>query len=106
MNNKTNGKIYYSFDELGQEIFGLKPYKRVTKDKQKLASQREKFLGTCPFCKQPLHYSYGTNIVSCDNEDCKGKQIKYDDGTIVNKPYYRILQGVNSSTIGSTIFED
>ena len=106
MKNETSGKIYHSFEEIAQEVFHLKPYKRVTKDKQKLASQREKFLGTCPFCKRPLHYVYGTNVVACDNEDCKGKKVKFEDGTEICKPYYRILVGENSSTIGSTIFED
>ena len=110
MKNKTNGKVYYSFDELGQEVFNLKPYKRVTKDKQKLAAQREKFQGTCPYCKEPLHYIYGTNVVVCNNENCKGKKIivKNGDGTEFtdHKPYLRILQGNNSSAIGATIFED
>jgi hypothetical protein len=67
-------KTYYSFDEIGQDLFGLKPFKRVTNDKQKLASQQEKFLGTCPFCKQPLHYVFGTNVLACNNEKCKGKK--------------------------------
>ena len=64
MSSKSGGKVYYSFDEIGQELFGLKPQRRVTKDKQKLESQKEKFLGTCPFCKQPLKYVYGTNVLA------------------------------------------
>lgn len=110
MKKKSNGKRYYSFDEIGQELFGLKPYKRVTKDKQKLAEQRSKFLGTCPYCKQPLHYVYGTNVVACDNPDCRGKKtvIKEEDGTekVSYKPFVRILQGENSSVIGTTIFDE
>ena len=110
MKENTSAKRYYSFDEIGQELFGLKPQRRVTKDKQKLAAQREKFLGTCPYCKQPLHYVYGTNVVACNNEKCRGKKItsKDEEGNekIEYRPYARILQGENSSTIGSIIFEE
>lgn len=110
MKNELSGKIYHSFEEIAQEVFGLKPYKRVTKDKQKLAAQREKFLGTCPFCKQPLHYVYGTNVVACNNENCKGKKIvtKNDDGSesVSYRSYSRILTGENSSIIGTTIFDE
>ena len=38
MKNESSGKIYHSFEEIAQEVFGLKPYRRVTKDKQKLAA--------------------------------------------------------------------
>lgn len=110
MKEKSNGKIYHSFDEIGQELFGLKPYKRVTKDKQKLAAQREKFLGTCPNCKQPLHYIYGTNVLVCNNPDCKGKKntVKFKDGTEITEyePYSRILQRENSTEVGMTLFDE
>lgn len=109
MKNETNGKRYYSFDEIGQELFGLKPYKRVTRDKQKLTSQREKFLGTCPHCKQPLKYVYGTNILSCENPECKGKKVSIskEDGEekIIYKPYFKLLSD-KGLEIGTTIFED
>lgn len=107
MANKSRGKTYYSFDEIGQELFGLKPYRRVTKDKQKLEAQRDKFLGTCPHCGEKLGYIYGTNIVACINENCKGKKIvtKNDAGEeeIKYKPYFRILRD-NGSEIGTTLF--
>lgn len=110
MKDNNHGKTYYSFEDLAIAEFGLKPNRKVTKDKKKLALQREKFLGVCPHCKQPLHYSYGTNIVSCTNEDCKGKKvvIKNEDGTeeVIYKPFYRILQGDNSSTIGTILFDE
>lgn len=109
MKNETNGKRYYSFDEIGQELFGLKPYKRVTKDKQKLAAQREKFLGVCPHCKHPLKYVYGTNILSCENPECKGKKVSItkEDGEekVIYKPFYKILSD-KGLEIGTTIFED
>lgn len=110
MSNTEKGKVYYSFEDFAVEEMGMKPSRRVTRDKQRLASQREKFLGTCPYCKEQLHYSYGTNILSCNNPKCKGKKVtlKDNDGKDVTayKPYYRILLGENSSTIGSTIFEE
>lgn len=110
MEKTKNGKHYYSFDEYAEEVWGLKPYKKVTNDKQKLESQREKFLGTCPYCKKLLRYVYGTNIVACENNECKGKKItiKGENGNdkVIYKPYHRILQSNNSSTIGMTIFDE
>lgn len=109
MKNETNGKRYYSFDEIGQEVFGLKPYRRVTKDKKKLAAQREKFLGTCPHCGQPLEYIYGTNILTCRNEKCKGKKIVIpkEDGEnkTIYKPFYKMLSD-KGLEIGTTIFNE
>lgn len=110
MSNKEKSKTYYSFEDFAVEEMGLKPLRRVTKDKQKLAAQREKFLGTCPYCKEPLHYVYGTNIVACNNPKCKGKKVvtkdKEGNEIVSYKPFFRILQGENSSTIGTTIFEE
>ena len=110
MKNNAKAKTYYSFEDLAVAEFGLKPNRKVTKEKNKLNTQRERFLGTCPYCKEPIHYSYGTNVVSCVNENCKGKKIvtKDEDGNeeITYKPFYRILQGENSSTIGTTLFDE
>ena len=110
MSKKEKGKVYYSFEDFAVNEMGMKPLRRVTKDKQKLAAQQEKFLGTCPYCKEQLHYSYGTNIVSCTNPECKGKKVtskdKEGNEVVTYKPYFRILQGENSSTIGTTIFEE
>lgn len=109
MSKESNGKIYYSFDEIGQELFGLLPQKKVTNDKKKLESQREKFLGTCPYCKQPTSYVYGTNTIVCKNEKCRGKKIinKSDDGTefVEYKPYIKILSD-KGLAIGTNIFEE
>lgn len=109
MSKESNGKIYHSFDEIGQELFNLKPYKKVTRDKQKLAAQQEKFLGICPYCKQPLKYVYGTNVLVCENESCRGKKTTNvgDDGeeTVTYKPYHKILSD-KGLVIGTTIFEE
>ena len=110
MSKNEKGKVYYSFEDFAVEEMGMKPLRRVTRDKKRLAEQQDKFLGTCPYCKERLHYSYGTNIVSCDNPKCKGKKVtvKNDEGKEVSeyRPYFRILLGDNSSTIGSTIFNE
>lgn len=105
MSKQFSGKTYYSFDEIGEELFGLKPHRRVTKDKEKLKSQQEKFLGTCPFCKEPLRYVYGTNILACGNEKCKGKKISNNEDGDVYKPYYKILSD-KGLAIGTTIFDE
>lgn len=109
MKEKTSAKRYYSFDEIGQELFGLKPYKRVTKDKQKLESQKEKFLGTCPFCKEPLKYVYGTNILACRNEKCRGKKITTvnaeGEESVIYKPFYKMISE-KGIAIGTTIFDE
>lgn len=109
MKSRSKAKTYYSFDEVGQELFGIKPTRRVTNDKQKLKSQREKFLGICPYCKEPPEYIYGTNVVACKNEKCRGKRIAYKDETgeeVVNyRPFVKMLSE-KSTEIAMNIFED
>ena len=106
MSNKTT---YYSFDEIGQALFGLKPQTRVTRNKQKLASQREKLLGTCPYCGQQLKFVYGTNILACANEECKGKKIVSKDANgeeiVGYKPYVKIMDD-RQAMIANIIFEE
>lgn len=107
MEKDLKGKTFYSFDELAKE-YGLPEYKRRTKDKQKLEAQREKFLGTCPYCKEPLTYISGTNVLVCSNEECKGKKVtlknkKGEDYTIY-KPFVKTLDD-NGTTIAINIFD-
>ena len=85
---------YTSLDEL-RIAFGLKATKKRTDDEEKLKAQREKFVGTCKVCKQPLHLIEGTNTLACKNEDCKGIKMtgKNKDGTekVWYIPVIRIL---------------
>lgn len=108
MSKKTNGKIYYSFDEVAQEVFGMKPLKKQTNDKDRLKKQQEKYLGTCPFCKEPCAYVEGTNIVACVNPKCKGRKISTtnDDGseTVVYESYYRIKSC--GAEVGTGLFDE
>lgn len=63
---------HYTSFEAAAKSFGCKPVIRRTKDENKLAAQREKFLGTCKCCGQPMHLVSGTNVLCCNNENCKG----------------------------------
>ena len=109
MKNDLNGKKFYSFEEFGV-AYGLSPRNRQTKDKQKLASQREKFVGKCRVCGQLMTWIEGTNIVACKNPDCKG--YKYDtvnektgETKVSYAPVYRILAGENSREIAEVLFK-
>ena len=108
MNRINESQHFYSFAELGAAM-GLKPVSRVTSDKNKLNSQREKFQARhlCPACKQPMEYISGTSVMVCKNPSCKGvKSTKTDDegGTIVTySPSFDLLDHVGTE-IASNIF--
>lgn len=97
---------YYSFEDVAIKEFGMKPSKNTTNDKEKLKKQQEKYLGTCPYCKEPCTYIEGTNVVACQNEKCKGKKIvlKNEDGTdkVIYEPYVRVKQC--GAEVGTRLF--
>lgn len=107
MSKNNTEDSYHSFEEYAEKEWKMKPIKKVTRDKQKLESQREKFLGTCPFCKQQLRYVEGTNVLVCQNENCKGKKISSNGGedgeNSEYRPYFRILSE-KGSMIAENIF--
>ena len=80
--DKNCTEHYTSFEELGK-AWGLKPVTKRTKNEEKLKAQREKFLGTCKVCKNPLTIISGTNVLACQNPDCKGIKMTgtNEDGT-------------------------
>ena len=84
MKKQNNKPVRFTSLEALRQAYGLKPVLRRTSDKDKLASQREKFLKTCKCCKQPLTYLSGTNVLACCNPDCKGIEMKSknEDGSI------------------------
>ena len=98
---------HYTSLEALREGFGLKPVVKRTKDADKLKAQREKFLGTCRVCKQPLVYN-GGNVLTCNNESCKGLKFtkKDEEGNDydVYMPYYRLLDDKGAS-IAENIFD-
>ena len=74
---------YTSLEEL-RTAFGLKPVLRRTKDADKLKAQQEKFLGTCKVCKQPMTLISNSNVLACQNPECKGFKMtskNEEDGT-------------------------
>ena len=98
-------KTYYSFDEIAVEEFGMKPMRYQTNDKQKLEAQREKFVGVCPYCKQPASFVANTNVLTCTNPQCKGKKVTFEDGTVTYIPYNKLLSS-HSMEIGVHLFEE
>lgn len=102
-------RIYHSFADYAEGEFNAKPMTSRTKDNQKLESQRTKFLGTCPYCKQPNKFIVGTNVIVCGNENCKGKKITItdEDGTEFVKylPFMKTLSD-KGMEIGNILFND
>lgn len=110
MSKSKWGRKYYSFDELCQEEYGMKPLSKKTNDTQKLEAQQEKFEGVCPYCKERAKFIPATNIVVCVNPSCKGKKVvvKGDPATdetdyVKYVPFIRILSD-KGYEIGNTLF--
>lgn len=97
-----------TINEFAKEYYGLEPPSFRTKDENKLKKQREKLAGVCPICKQSMTYISGTNIMTCANPKCKGKEYKVTlkDGTEVTRSesINRLLSD-NTAKIASTIFD-
>ena len=97
-----------TINDFAKEYFGIEPPSFRTKDENKLKKQREKLLGICPVCKQPMTYVSGTNIISCTNPKCRGKEYKVTlkDGTEITKsePINRLLSD-KTADIADTIFD-
>ena len=105
-----NTKEYYtSFEEMGA-AWGCRQFKKQTKDKQKLEKQREAFVNKhlCPACKKPMNFLYGSNILACVNETCKGiKHEVKNEETGETKTWYTTafdLLDERGSEIASNIF--
>ena len=67
------------------------------KEDEKSKVKKEKFLGTCPYCKSPMSFS-GGNFVYCGNDKCKGvpqktkqKESSEEKEERIFKPYFRQL---------------
>lgn len=76
---------YTSLEEMAK-AWGVKPFIKQTKDKEKLQKQRENFCNfyKCPSCGQPMTYM-GESIMTCTNEKCKGikHERKDNDGNTI-----------------------
>lgn len=92
MRVERTGTRYFSFEELAAAS-------NVKKDKkhndEQLSKKKEKFLGNCPVCKNPMTYISGSNIIACQNESCRGyKHTRKDkEGKKINyyTPVFRVL---------------
>lgn len=90
MRTNSKGEVTYSsFQELAS-AWNIKPVSKVTKDKEKLKGQQEKFLGRhmCRACGQPMTYNRGTNIMTCNNPDCKGIKMTRENEDGSKSVYY------------------
>ena len=102
---------YSSFEEL-RAAWNLKPVIKQTKDKEKLNEQRERFLGKkrfCAACKQPMNYISGTNVMVCQNENCKGVKHETKNDLGETKIWYttpRELLDEESAMKAESIFTD
>lgn len=72
MRVEKSGTRYFGFEELASSM-GIKPVSKVTKDKEKLAGQQERFVNRhkCRGCGQPMTW-VGGNLMTCQNPNCKG----------------------------------
>lgn len=70
---------YSSFEELAQ-AYGRKPFKKQTKDQEKLKEQRERFRDKhrCKACGEPMEWIM-ESIMVCTNEKCKGIKVEKTD---------------------------
>lgn len=93
--NLYSNVMVSALEKAGKSV--KKEFFKRTKDEQRLKKQREKFLGTCKFCKQPMTWVKGSNILVCNNEKCEGLVVKDKDGIVLEKiPYSRLLTGEGS----------
>ena len=80
----------------------------LEKHKQKIDSKKKEFTGTCPICKEQLHY-LGGNILLCNNTKCRGveKKVTLEDGTKVSEfTQYHKLVSSSYGCYGEKLFMD
>ena len=108
MKRQVKEQNFRSFDEL-RKAFGLKPISKKTHDAAKLSTQQEAFCSKhkCKACGQPMVWVPGTNIMRCENPECKGIKREYTDtegNTMVSyKPSFDLLD-TKGAEIATNIF--
>lgn len=78
--------------------------------KEYLEKKRDKILKkfTCRICGKPLDLVEGTNILMCNNAECKGIERKiYENGkeAVTHEAYYTLLDS-RGSEIVNTFYND
>ena len=92
MRIEKNGTRYFGFDEVAQEVYGLKPATKQIQNAGKRKDMQQKFekFNTCKSCGQTMAY-VGGNVVCCQNPDCKKKPFRLLDEK--NKRYAQSIFG-------------
>lgn len=91
-NKKDTKKTYNSFDELAQEVYGLKPASKKVSNNGKRKDMQDKFekRNVCKSCGKPMVYT-GGNIIVCANPDCKKQPFRLLDER--TKSYAQAIYG-------------
>ena len=87
--------------------FGLEAKNMRTSSEAKLKKQQERFMQKhqCPVCGGMKTFIKGTNVMVCQNPECKGFPVKDKDGNIVsyNIPFSELSN--KSEAIASAILD-
>ncbi len=103
--SKNTTAHYSSLEEL-REAMHLPKIQKRTKNNEKLAKQREHFLGRCRVCGEPLSYISGTNVLVCSNDKCQGHKItaRNENGEDKFVPVMRVLDD-KGAEIANSLFD-
>ena len=76
MRIEKNGTRYFGFDEVAQEVYGLKPATKQVQNAGKRKDMQQKFekFNICKSCGQTMSY-VGGNVVCCQNPTLNPMQI-------------------------------
>lgn len=87
--------------------FGLEAKNMRTPNEAKLKKQQERFMQKhqCPVCGGTKTFIKGTNVMVCQNPECKGVPVKDKDGNVVsyNVPFSELSN--KSEAIASAILD-
>ena len=107
--SKGTTEHYTSLEEL-RTAWGKAPYKKRTKDEDKLEKQQKNFCKRhlCKACGLPMVW-IGGNMMACQNEKCKGIPLekKDADGNVIQTIYltsYDLLDD-KGAEIANNIFD-
>lgn len=107
MRVEKNGIHYESFAEVANAM-GIKPVSKVTKDKEKLKGQQQKFTSRhrCRACHQEMTWIKGTNTMTCTNPTCKGLKFTKEDPETKEKKVWYETSFDTLDDLGSEIAEN
>ena len=102
-NDKNTTARYSSFAEVAA-VYGKEPFVKRTKDVKKLKKQRMEFSKKhrCKACGQPMTY-IGGNVMTCQNEACKGIKHVLKNGEAVYEVSRELLDS-KGAEIANNLF--